>query len=65
MPSSSSMSGKSYVITEVELAWKDNGNSYWTVFFTKADGTQWCLRVQGNDELSAYAEAIRKLDGAS
>ena len=67
MPSSSSMSGKSYVITEVELAWKDNGNSYWTVFFRVEDNNPkdgWYIRVWARDELAAYAEAIRKLDGA-
>ena len=65
MPSSSNTSGERYDITEVRFEWSDMGVSHWTVFFTKADGTQWCLRVQGNDELAAYAEAIRKLDGAS
>jgi hypothetical protein len=59
------MSGKGYVITAVELDWKDNGNSYWTVFFTKADGSQWCLRVQARDELDAYTLAMNELEGAS
>lgn len=59
------MSGDPYTITEVRHDWTDLGIKRWTVFFTKADGSQWCLRVQGNDELAAYVEATRKLDGSS
>lgn len=59
------MSGDPYVITEVSHDWTDNGHNYWTVFFTKADGSKWCLRVGGSDELAAYVEATRRLDGAS
>lgn len=59
------MSGDPYVITEVRHGWTDNGHNHWTVFFTKADGSKWCLDVMGSDELAAYVEATRKLDGAS
>lgn len=65
MPSSNPTSGDPYTITDVRYEWTDLGVSSWAVFFTKADGTKWCLRVRGRDELAAYAEAIRQLDGAS
>lgn len=65
MPSSNPTSGDPYTITDVRYEWTDLGVSSWTVFFTKADGTKWAIRVRGSDELAAYAEAIRQLDGAS
>jgi len=59
------MSGERYDITEVRFEWSDMGVSHWTVFFTNnLDDTKWCLRVQGNDELDAFVEAIRILEGA-
>lgn len=62
------MSGKGYVITAVELDWKDNGNSYWTVFFHVEDNNPkngWYIRVQARDELDAYTLAMNELEGAS
>lgn len=58
------MTGEDYTITEVRHAWT-GGHKFWTVYFTKMDGTEWCLHVQGSDELAAYAEAIRKIEGVS
>ena len=59
------MTGKSYTITEVRHDWSDNGHNYWAVFFTREDCTNWFVRVTGSDELGAYVEATRRLDGAS
>lgn len=64
MPSSSHMSGEAFTITEVRYDWSDNGHSYWTVYFTKADNSKWAVRVEGVDELGAYVQATRQLEGA-
>lgn len=68
MPSSNPTSGDPYTITEVRYEWTDNGHSYWTVFYhmegsDPKDG--WGIRVRATDELGAYVEAIRRLEGAS
>lgn len=68
MPSSSSMNGKSYVITEARYDWTDNGHKFWTVFYHMEGSNPkegWGIRVRASDELGAYVEAIRRLEGAS
>ncbi len=56
-----------YIITEVRHDWTDNGHNYWTVFYhmegsNPKDG--WYIRVRASDELGAYVEATRRLEGA-
>lgn len=64
MPSSSNTSGDEFTITEVRREWTDLGITYWTVFYVRDEEPGWCLQVTGNDELAAYAQAVRKLEGA-
>lgn len=66
MPSSKTTVGEKFQITEIELAWTDNGNKMFNVWYTRLDeGTKWFMRHWAEDELDAYILAMRKLEGAS
>jgi hypothetical protein len=56
------MSGEKFTITEVHLAWTDNGKKMFNVWFTRANGSRWLLREWAKDELDAYMVAVKRLE---
>lgn len=48
------------VITNVALAWKDNGNKMFSVYYTR-NGAMWVMRDWARDEMDAYVKAMKKL----
>ena len=54
-----------YRVSEVKLAWTDNGEKMWRVYVSDTNNEyDWTMLTWGIDELDAYKQAIAKLEGA-